>query len=217
MRDTGAGIPPDQLHTIFEMFTQVKDHHTVQGGLGVGLTLVKRLVELHGGTVEAFSAGPGEGSEFLVRLPAGAVPEAPAAGAKPQPVKAGSPRRVLVVEDNPDTASTLAALLDMAGHDTRVAHDGAAAVEMAESFRPHVVLLDLGLPKMDGVEVCRWLRRQPWGRKLTVAALTGWGQEADRRRTLEAGFDEHLVKPVGPEAVLALVASVSPPAAKALG
>ncbi|HEX7038012.1 MAG TPA: PAS domain S-box protein [Pseudomonadales bacterium] len=215
--DTGAGIPPDQLHAIFEMFTQIKDHHNVQGGLGVGLTLVKRLVELHGGTVEAFSAGPGEGSEFLVRLPAGTATEAPAARAQPRPVTAGSPRRVLVVEDNPDTAATLATLLDMAGHETRVAHDGAAAVEMAEAFRPDVVLLDLGLPKMDGIEVCRWLRRQPWGRKLTVAALTGWGQEADRRRTLEAGFDEHLVKPVGPEAVLALVASVSPPAAKALG
>jgi PAS domain S-box-containing protein len=209
VRDTGIGIPSDQLENIFEMFTQAEEsHHGAHVGLGIGLTLVKRLAELHGGHVEAHSEGLGMGSEFVVRLPGLSAP----AEDKPAPANAERPhlasRRVLVVEDNVDSAATLEALLKIAGHETRVAHDGPEAVEQAEAFRPEVVLLDLGLPKMGGLEVCRWVRAQPWSERVTVVALTGWGQDTDRRRTSEAGFDDHLVKPVDPEKVLGLVASL---------
>jgi PAS domain S-box-containing protein len=218
VEDTGVGIPPDQLDDIFEMFAQVKEGHSgSHGGLGIGLTLVKRLAELHSGSVQAHSEGLDRGSEFIVRLPRTGAPAAAPEEPDADELGPGVPRRVLVVEDNRDTAATLATLLEMAGHETRVAHDGPEAVELVEAFRPEVVLLDLGLPKMNGIEVCQWIRRQPWGGRLTVAALTGWGQEADRRRTMEAGFDEHLVKPVGPDEVLGLIAAVAKPQGEALG
>lgn len=200
VRDTGIGIPADQLPRVFELFTQV-DHDVdrAHGGLGIGLSLVKRLVEMHGGSVEARSDGPGTGAEFIVRLPVAANAPVPEPGdhaaALPGPVPTPS-RRILVVDDNRDGADSLALLLEGLGHDICTAYDGKEALDVAERFRPDVVLLDLGLPKLDGYETCRRLQAQPWGRTAIRIALTGWGQDDDRRRSREAGFHHHMVKPV---------------------
>jgi two-component system, chemotaxis family, CheB/CheR fusion protein len=208
--DTGIGIPPEMLTRVFELFTQVGGQHEgEQGGLGIGLSLVRRLVEMHGGTVTAHSEGPGTGSRFAVRLPV-----LPGVAVSPQPKVAsqstgGTPRMVLVVDDEPDSAVTLAMLLQLRGHRADVAHDGPEALKQAEALEPEVVLLDLGLPGMDGYEVCRRLRELPGGRSMFIVALTGWGQEEDRRRTREAGFDLHLVKPVDPEELLRVLSSTS--------
>ena len=210
VKDSGIGIPPDQLDRIFEMFTQVeRADHAAAGGLGIGLTLVKRLLQMHGGSIEARSAGEGQGSEFIVRLP---TIDAPAHVAQPTAAPAEVPtealvQRVLVVDDNADSAESLAMLLQMSGHEVFTAHDGEAAIQAADAHRPEVVLLDIGLPKVNGHDVCRHIRAQPWGRDIMLVALTGWGQDNDRRRSHEAGFDGHLVKPVGPDALLALLAS----------
>lgn len=196
IKDTGIGIPPDKLGSIFEMFTQV-DHslERMQGGLGIGLTLVKQLVEMHDGSVAAHSDGPGRGSEFVVRLP---LLSAPQTGESPQDERTeqSGPRRILVVDDNWDSAESLAMLLGLSGNETRVAHDGQEAIEAAERFRPDLVLLDIGLPQLNGYEVCRRIRRQPWGKDMMIVAVSGWGQEQDRLRSQEAGFDHHVVKPV---------------------
>ncbi|WP_170162342.1 PAS domain-containing protein [Caldimonas tepidiphila] len=198
--DTGIGLPAQALSTVFQMFAQI-GHATERGhgGLGIGLTLVRRLVELHGGTVEAASAGPGQGSTFMVRLPLAAVEagEAPPAVREGQPSAPGSDRglRVLVVDDNVDAAETLAALLGMIGHTTRVAHDGLQALDAAREFRPEAVFLDLGMPGMDGYEVARALRGTPGFARTLLVALTGWGAESDRALSREAGFDQHLTKP----------------------
>jgi PAS domain S-box-containing protein len=200
VRDDGIGIAPELLPQIFELFVQA-DHTSskAQGGLGVGLTLAQNLVQMHGGTIEAHSAGLGKGSEFVVRLPllvreqespserveAGGVLERPSTG-----------RRVLVVDDNRDAATSLAMLLRMLGHEAEIAHDGVTALASASTFLPHLVLLDIGMPGMDGYEVARRLRQQPGMESIMLAALTGWGQMEDRRRTLEAGFHHHLVKPL---------------------
>jgi CheY-like chemotaxis protein len=194
--DTGEGIPAEKLSSIFEMFTQVeRSLERSRGGLGIGLTLVRRLVQLHGGTVEARSAGEGQGSQFMVRLPIAAGVEVVARppAAVEETIQG---RHILVVDDNVDAAASLATLLELNGHQAHTAHDGAAALAAAELHRPEIVLLDLGLPVLDGYEVCRRLREQPWGREMLVIALTGWGQEEDRQRTRQAGFDGHLVKPV---------------------
>ena len=203
VKDSGAGIPADQLEKIFNMFNQVdRSPERAQGGLGIGLTLVRRLVEMHGGSVHARSEGPGKGSEFVVRMPALArapetlKSEAPAAAA------AAMRRRVLIVDDNRDAADALAMLLRHTGHDALVAYDGQGALTAAETHRPDVILLDIGLPGMSGHDVCRHMREQPWGRSIRMIALTGWGQEEDRRKSTEAGFDGHLVKPVDIAAVL---------------
>jgi PAS domain S-box-containing protein len=197
VRDSGIGMPPDQLGTVFEMFAQCHgSDERATGGLGIGLTLVKRLVELHGGHVEARSAGRGTGSEFIVSLPAAADREAASDSRQGENPAAPVARRVLVVDDNRDSADSLGLLLQLHGHETRVAYDGLAAVEEAERFAPEIVLLDLGLPKLNGIDACRRMREQPWGREMTIVALTGWGQEKDRRRSKDAGFDEHVVKPV---------------------
>lgn len=196
--DNGAGLSAEALPEIFELFTQVGrtiDHS--EGGLGIGLALVKKLVEMHGGSVEAKSPGLGRGSTFTVRLPAALADsdDQPVTGShRTQGRKQAS--RILVVDDNVDAASTLSAVLEMAGHTTRTCHSGAAALDEVEAFGPEVVLLDIGLPGMDGYEVARRLRATPSGSKLTLVAVTGWGSESDRRRTREAGFDEHLTKPV---------------------
>jgi PAS domain S-box-containing protein len=194
--DTGIGIPPGMLSHVFEMFTQL-DHSLgrSEGGLGIGLTLVQRLVELHGGTVEAHSDGPGTGSEFVVRLP---VILGPADFAEPGTATAALPtgRRILVVDDNRDAADTLAALLRMRGNAVETAHDGLSAIAVAMAFRPGVVLLDLGLPKLNGYEVARRIRALAGGQAMLLIAVTGWGQEEARRRSREAGFDHHLTKPV---------------------
>jgi len=198
VKDTGVGIPPEKLNGIFEMFAQVDQSLTrSQGGLGIGLTLVKQLVEMHEGSVAAFSDGPNTGSEFVIRLPL--LSEEPDARVTPQPSveeQRGSRRQILVVDDNVDSAESLALLLRMTGNETHTHHDGLAAIEAAERLRPDVALLDLGMPKLDGYEACRRIRAQPWGKDIRLVALTGWGQEEDRRRSREAGFDAHLVKPV---------------------
>ena len=206
VKDNGAGIPPDKLDSIFDMFMQVdRTAERSQGGLGIGLTLVKRLAEMHGGSIEAKSAGEGEGSEFVVRLPVLPRPAELAAGAADGPVESSAGRRILIVDDNKDSADSLAMLLEITGNKTFMAHDGVEAVEAIEKHRPEVVLLDIGLPKLDGHEVCRRVREQPWGKDIVVIALTGWGQEDDRRRSEEAGFNGHLVKPVDYDQLLKLL------------
>jgi len=198
VRDTGIGIPPELQPRIFELFTQgERSLARSEGGLGIGLTLVKRLVEMHGGTAEVKSDGLGKGSEFTLRLPA-ADSEVqlyhPDAGKKLTP--AGITHRVLVVDDNRDGADSLAMLLRLVGHDVRVAYGGNEALEAVNSFTPNVVLLDIGLPMIDGYAVARELRRRPEFAKVLFVALTGYGQDEDRERSRDAGFDHHLVKPV---------------------
>jgi PAS domain S-box-containing protein len=206
VKDDGAGIPAEHLENIFEMFTQLdRSLERSQGGLGIGLTLVKRLVEMHGGTVEARSAGEGLGSVFEVRLPLAAAGEPPAATAT-DPL-AVAPRTILIVDDNQDAADSLALLLELRGHRTFQAADGAEALAAAERERPDVILLDIGLPIVNGYEVCRRIRDQSWGTLTVIIALTGWGQDDDRRRSREAGFDSHLVKPVDFTELLALLAA----------
>jgi CheY-like chemotaxis protein len=207
VRDDGAGIPAELLPRVFELFEQgTRDLSRTQGGLGIGLSIVRRLVELHGGSVEARSEGPGRGTELVVRLPLAAAvpqqlpPELPpetdearpdANGEKP----AGSGRlRILVVDDNLDAAEMLAALIEELGHEARTALDGPAALRMTEEWPPDLVFLDIGLPGMDGYEVARQLKRREHAHALLVA-LTGYGQESDRRKSFEAGFDQHIVKP----------------------
>jgi PAS domain S-box-containing protein len=212
VKDTGIGIPPDKLADVFEMFSQVQSAlERSQGGLGIGLTLVKRLVEMHGGSVEARSDGPGRGSEFMVRLPILVEkPEITVPEPTPeQPAIAG--RRVLVVDDNRDSATSLAMLLDIMGNTTHTAHDGLEAVDAAEQFRPNVVLLDIGLPKLNGYDACRRIREQPWGRNMIMVALTGWGQDEDRRQSKDAGFDHHMIKPVDHADLIRLLAESGRP------
>ena len=210
VKDNGIGIPPAKLAIVFDMFAQVHAaSEPSRGGLGIGLNLVKRLVEMHGGSVQAKSDGPGRGSEFIVRLPicveaqAGAQPLLPGDDRKTSRL-----RRVLVVDDNVDSAASLATLLRISGMETATAHDGPAALAAIESLRPDAALLDISLPKMDGHEVARRVRAQPWGKDIRLVALTGWGQPEDRRRSKDAGFDEHMVKPADYEALMKYLASV---------
>jgi len=197
VRDDGLGIPAEMLAHVFEMFTQVdRSTERAQGGLGIGLTLVRRLVEMHDGNIEAHSDGVGKGSEFIVRLPVNPAPlEATPKSESPQS-KGLTGRRILVVDDNKDSADSLRMLLRLKGNDVRTAYDGLAALEAAEEFKPELVLLDIGLPKLNGYEVAGRIRKQPWGRDVILVALTGWGQDEDRRRTEEAGFNIHIVKPL---------------------
>jgi CheY-like chemotaxis protein len=173
---------------------------------------VRGLVELHGGRVEARSAGPGKGSEFVVHLPVLDAPghSRPEPGGDGEAGRAGLECRVLIADDLPDCVNSLALMLRLAGHDVRTAHDGLEAVQAAATFRPAVVLLDIGMPKMNGYEAARYMRQQPWGKDILLVALTGWGQEDDRRRTLEAGFDHHLTKPVEPKVLEELLAESKP-------
>jgi len=208
VRDDGIGIDPGMLAHVFEMFAQVDGtHRRSQGGLGIGLTLVRSLVQLHGGSVSAHSEGVGRGSEFVVRLPLAAGAEAAVAAPAPPPNEA-TPMRVLVVDDNRDAADSLGVLLGFLGYVVEVAHDGLGALRAVERFLPSLVLLDLGMPEMDGYEVARRLRAQPDGHALVLVALTGWGQEEDRLRSRQAGFDHHLVKPTDIDALQRLFAEV---------
>ena len=212
IRDTGIGIPAAMLPRIFEMFTQVDASlERTHGGLGIGLTLVRRLVELHGGTIQAASAGPGQGSEFTVRLP---VLEEPPRDQAPQPAAARSAvaaaaarRRILVVDDNEDAAESLCLLLTLSGNDVHCAHDGLEAVELAVELRPDIVLLDVGLPKLNGYDAARRIREH-LGDGVVLIAVTGWGQEEDKRQAREAGFDLHQVKPLDPTLLQELLASL---------
>jgi CheY-like chemotaxis protein len=194
VRDNGIGIPAAQLGSVFDMFTQVdRSNRRSQGGLGIGLTLVRSLVTMHGGRVEARSPGPRAGSEFIVELPIliGRRIEA----RKTEPLKAFPPRRILVVDDNRDAGETLGALLSSLGATVSVVDNGRAALEILETFNPDTVLLDIGMPEMDGFEVSRRIRATPDHRDVMLIALTGWGQEHDYRQSRLAGFDHHLVKP----------------------
>lgn len=214
VQDDGIGIAPNQLPRIFEMFTQADTSlERTQSGLGIGLTLVKNLVEMHGGTVEARSPGIGKGSEFIVRLPAVAAPLAPEPP-EPSALREGIPRRILIVDDNRDLTESLAKLLEMSGHEVHTASDGLEGVTAAERLQPDVVLLDIGLPKLNGYEAARQIRERMDGRTVLVA-VTGWGQEADRRRSREAGFDAHMVKPLDLNVLTKLLAdlNVRPPGA----
>ena len=208
VKDNGIGIDAAAIPRLFEMFFQAEaSMDRSQGGLGIGLSLVRSVAELHGGAVEGRSAGLGKGSEFILRVPALA---ASAKSASSNPVSAGgaapsSARRVLVVDDNQDGAESLAMFLQIGGHEVHTAYDGEEAVAAAETFRPEVVLLDIGMPKLNGYEACRRIRNSAWGRDMVLIAQTGWGQEEDKRRTKEAGFDDHLVKPVDPIALMKMV------------
>jgi len=206
VKDTGIGIAPDLLPHVFDLFVQEQQAlDRAQGGLGIGLTLVKGLVESHGGEISAHSNGPGCGSEFLVTLPAAASPEAPLAPSPPASASRRAGVRVLIVEDNPDAAETLTDLLELWGHEVCHAPDGSTALEQARSFQPDLALVDIGLPGMDGYELARRLRAQGPVRPPLLVALTGYGQEDDQRRSREAGFDRHLVKPIDLQVLRALV------------
>jgi PAS domain S-box-containing protein len=207
VKDAGIGIPPDQLARVFDMFAQLdRSLEKSRGGLGIGLCLVKRIVELHGGRVEAHSQGLGMGSEFIVWLPA--VVDSPALqGSAEQRSEDKTARRILVVDDSRDIADSLAMMLRMLGNETCTAYDGEEAVAAADRFRPDVVVLDIGLPGLNGYEACRRIRGLEQGQSMVIIAQTGWGQDADRQRTYEAGFDYHFVKPVDPEALMKLLRS----------
>jgi len=208
--DEGIGIPAEMLPRIFDAFVQA-DHslERSRGGLGIGLTLVKRIVELHGGRVVALSAGPGRGSEFVVRLPLATSPtEAPAQAPAQVPARVAR-RRVLVVDDNRDSAETLTLLVRRMGHEVATAYDGLDAVERAASFQPEIVLLDIGLPRLNGYDAARRIRERVPRGAITLIAVTGWGQDQDRRRSKEAGFDFHVVKPVDPDDLETLLADVA--------
>jgi signal transduction histidine kinase len=214
VRDTGIGIAPEVLSRIFEMFTQVgRAMGGSQGGLGIGLTLVRRLVQMHGGVISVHSDGHGKGSEFVISLPLyerQAPSEVSSAALEPSgtPALKSGPIRILVVDDNRDSADSLGLLLELVGNEVRVVHDGQAAVDAANEFQPNVVLLDIGLPTLNGYEAARKIREQAWSKQVVLIAVTGWGEDVDRQRSKQAGFDHHLVKPVDLDALTALLATV---------
>jgi PAS domain S-box-containing protein len=210
--DNGMGIPAEMLPRVFNMFFQSNAALArAEGGLGVGLSLVRGLVRLHGGSVEARSDGPGGGSEFVIRLPLSAgmqnIVDAEADEAEQISVDTGL--KILVVDDNRDAADTCAMLLEASGHHVQTAYTGRQALELARAFRPHALLLDIGLPDMDGYQLARQVRSKPWGRGVALVAVTGWGQEQDRQRAVAAGFDHHLVKPISAETVETLLHSLA--------
>lgn len=209
VRDSGIGIPADKMSSIFELFSQVRNtSDRSQGGLGIGLSLVKRLIGMHGGTIEAFSNGPGTGSEFVMRAPI-VVEDAGGSHARSDEQRVhSSTLRILIVDDNRDAADSLAMMLSALGHDVGTVYDGEQAVHAAERVRPQVVLMDIGLPRLNGYEACRRIREQPWGAAMVLIAVTGWGQEADTRQAAEAGFDRHLVKPVDPRQLIATLDTI---------
>jgi PAS domain S-box-containing protein len=215
--DNGIGIAADQLARIFDMFVQVDASLARSvGGLGIGLALVKNLVEMHGGTVEVHSAGVGQGSEFVVRLPVIETIE-PAQPPLPEPTVSAPTTstpsyRILVVDDNRLSADSMAKLLELTGHEAHTAYDGLEAVEAAAAFRPGVILLDIGLPKLNGYEAALKIREQPWGKNIVMVALTGWGQDEDRQKSNAAGLNGHMVKPVELTALMKLLAELQPTA-----
>ena len=211
VRDNGIGIAPAQVPRIFDMFAQVDTSiERSTTGLGIGLSLVRQLLALHGGTVEARSAGIGRGSEFTVRLPVSEAPAHSGLREAPRAPATLAASRILVVDDNRDAADSVATLLELAGNEVHTAYDGLQALEIAEAVRPDVMLLDIGLPKLNGYQVARRIREQPWGKRIALVALTGWGQNEDREKSRNSGFDTHLVKPVDPNVLLKLLSELSP-------
>jgi CheY-like chemotaxis protein len=210
--DTGVGIPAESLASVFEMFAQVGQYkERAQGGLGIGLTLARRLVELHGGQLSACSEGPGKGSRFTVRLPLASDTERLAAGGNRRAAnaeEAGSGLRVLIVDDNVDAAESLSVLLQIGGHAARIANDGYRALLLAQEFGPQIIFLDIGMPGMNGYDVARRLRQLPGMAHVTLVAVTGWGAENDRARAREAGFDQHLTKPAALSDVTAILSTL---------
>ncbi|HYC01038.1 MAG TPA: ATP-binding protein [Candidatus Limnocylindrales bacterium] len=209
VRDAGIGIPAPALRSIFDMFTQVeRSLEKSQGGLGIGLTLVKRLVEMHGGSVEARSEGVGRGSEFCVTLPVATAAEAAPPRPSRRPPAQRKSCRILVADDNRDAAESMGMMLRLMGNDVRTVHDGIEAVEEAATFRPDVVLLDIGMPRLNGYEAARRIRQERWGKSMHLVALTGWGQQEDKSRASEAGFDRHFTKPMDPGELERIVAGL---------
>ncbi len=207
--DNGIGIPPNMVGKVFEMFAQVdRTLEKTTGGLGIGLSLVKGLVEMHGGTIEARSEGEGRGSQFIARLPVVSTAPREITESTLDQSPGSSRRRILVADDNVDSAESLGRLLELLGSDVRTANEGVQALQEAEAFQPDVILLDIGMPKMNGYEVCRRIRELPWGGSAYMVAMTGWGQEEDKRRSHEAGFDRHLVKPMNFEDIKNLLSSL---------
>ncbi|HZT02679.1 MAG TPA: response regulator [Steroidobacteraceae bacterium] len=225
IRDNGIGIRPELLPHVFELFTQIdRQDGRAQGGLGIGLALVQRLVQMHQGEVTAVSEGPGKGSEFVIRLPRLLTEKEPVGQPHVIPVSSSAAevaavvaplagasaarlaRRILIADDNNDALESLATLLQLSGHEVFTATNGGTALQSAERHRPEVALLDIGMPMLDGYEVAKRIRAQPWGQRITLVALTGWGQDSDRRRSREAGFDSHLVKPLDLETLTDLLA-----------
>jgi CheY-like chemotaxis protein len=213
VRDNGIGIAPEHSKDLFKMFMQLGHPETrSQGGLGIGLSLVRQIVELHSGTIEARSPGLGQGSEFIVRLPTHTAtlntPETPhPTGDGKQNVETPT-LRILIVDDNKDGADSLQMMLRLMGNEARTAYDGMEGIKVAEEFRPDVMLLDIGLPTVNGYDVCRCIRDKAWGKDVVLIAVTGWGLEDDRRRSHDAGFDHHMVKPVDAKALTTLLATV---------
>ena len=208
VRDSGIGIAVSMLPRIFDMFTQIGPS---QGGLGIGLSLAKRLIELHGGAIEAHSEGAGMGSEFIVRLPTVAAPAdvtRPSSDAQPSISVSGC--KILIADDNPDIAESFEIMLQTLGYDVQTATNGRDALEKAERFRPTAIVLDIGMPELDGYQAAKHIREQPWGKDVILIAVTGWGQESDRRKSKEAGFDAHLVKPIDATAIVACLEPVRP-------
>jgi CheY-like chemotaxis protein len=207
--DQGVGIPADMFEHIFDLYGQVERvEDGTHDGLGIGLTLVKRIIELHGGTASAASAGEGRGSEFTVHLPRERDAGAGTAPPPTSPSSAIHRLRILVADDNRDAAHTLAMLLRLDGHEVRAVHDGVEALAAGDGFEPQLVLLDIGMPLLDGYETARQIQERPWGKHAHLVALTGWGLEADRRRAMAAGFHDHLVKPAEPDALKAVIERV---------
>jgi CheY-like chemotaxis protein len=205
IRDSGIGIAASMLPKVFDMFTQAgRGSGQSEGGLGIGLALAKRLVEMHGGSIEAHSEGLGKGSEFIVRVPIQHVadPEVCKTSASARIPEAKSKRRLLIADDNPDVLESFQVMLSMLGHDVETAGDGLDALEKAQRFQPDAIVLDIGMPTLDGLEAARRLRQQPWARHVVLIAVTGWGDMNNKRESSEAGFDVHLVKPIDPLALL---------------
>jgi PAS domain S-box-containing protein len=213
VRDNGVGISAETMPRLFEMFAQADNVlERTEGGLGVGLALVRGLVTLHGGTVRAQSAGSGRGSEFIVRLPLGQTePEVLQRHDRINGTTAGVTLKILVVDDNRDAADTCAAVLELYGHEVRKAYTGRGGVELAETFRPHAMFVDIGLPDLNGYALAKAIRASPWGRDVLLVAVTGWGQSEDRQRALDAGFDRHFPKPVAEDAMESVLHTIQNP------
>ena len=212
VEDTGIGIAPDQVRKVFDMFAQVeRANDRVQGGLGIGLNIVKHLVGMHGGNIDVRSDGLGKGSSFTVHLPLSAEPmkKKTVAGSAASTAKTIAPQRILIVDDNVDAAAMMALLMGKMGHELRVANNGEEALAAGALLQPDVVLMDLGMPVMDGFAACRLMRKTPWGKNALIVALSGWGQDEDRVKSTQAGFDHHLVKPIGSAALVDLIVAAN--------